>query len=98
MSGKEALAEKKLKLKYFELGPVAGRGGIVRFMLYVHDVDFEDVKVAPDNSWLDLKQELVTSGHNPCGTIPVLYIDDTPYFGHIPILKYLAAKVCTSPV
>jgi len=93
MPEKEAFAATKLKLKYFELGPIAGRGGVVRFMLFVHDLDFEDVKVAPDDSWLELKQELVTSGHNPCGTIPVLYIDDTPYFGHIPILKYMAAKL-----
>jgi len=92
MSGKESFSGKQLKLKYFELGLIAGRGGVVRFMLYVHDLDFEDIKVAPDNSWLQLKQELVTSGHNPCGTVPVLYIDETPYFGHIPILKYLAAK------
>lgn len=93
MSSSDAFQGKKLLLKYFELGAIGGRGSVVRYMLYIHDVEFDEVKLLPDNSWLEAKQELISSGHNPCGTVPVLYIDDTPFFGHIPIVKYLAAKV-----
>ena len=80
-------------LKYFALGAVGGRGSVVRYMLYIHDIEFEDVKIPPDESWLKLKEELQTSGHNPCGGLPVMYVDDKPYFGHVPIVKFIAAKV-----
>ena len=84
-------------LKFFELGPVGGRGGVVRNMLLVHDVKFKESKVPAFENWQAEKQRLISSGENPLGTLPVLYIDEKPYFGHIPIARYLAAKVshCT---
>ena len=84
-------------LKYFELGPQGGRGGVVRNMLFVHDVEFEESKLAPDETWLVEKERLISTGECPIGAVPVLYIGDKPYFGHIPIARYLASKVSQAP-
>ena len=80
-------------LKYFNLGPVGGRGAVVRNMLFVHDVKFEASDVESFEAWPAEKQQLISTGACPIGTLPVCYIGDKIYFGHIPIARYLAAKV-----
>lgn len=92
LKGKDALSG-NVELKYFDIGPKGSRGGPVRFMLQLHEVDFDENKIAPDASWMDVKKQLIESGENPCGTLPILTIDGNTYFHHLPILRLLAAKV-----
>ena len=95
MSG-NGLLQGDIVLKFFELGPVGGRGGVVRNMLLVHDIKFTESKLPAFENWQAEKERLISSGECPIGTVPVLYVNGKPYFGHIPIVRYLAAKVSSA--
>ena len=88
-----AVLQGDVVLKYFNLGPVGGRGAVVRNMLFAHDVKFEASDVESFEAWPAEKQQLISTGACPIGTLPVCYIGDKIYFGHIPIVRFLAAKV-----
>ena len=78
-----------LKLEYQNF-PIAGRGGIVRFFMQIHDIEFEDEVVDMSADWKALKEELVSSGRNPCGTLPVVTDGEHDMSQHIAVTKYLA--------
>ena len=52
-------------------------------MLFVHDVEFEEVELSIDETWLVEKERLISTGECPIGVVLVLYVYGKPYFGHI---------------
>jgi len=83
-------------LKYFQLGPLAARGGVQRFFMLTHDIPFQDqLFVLGGPEWPVEKTRMVQSGENPCGTLPVTTMtnqDGTEHFlsQHIATCRYLA--------
>eukprot|EP00549_Striatella_unipunctata_P013397 CAMPEP_0118702426 /NCGR_PEP_ID=MMETSP0800-20121206/17889_1 /TAXON_ID=210618 ORGANISM="Striatella unipunctata, Strain CCMP2910" /NCGR_SAMPLE_ID=MMETSP0800 /ASSEMBLY_ACC=CAM_ASM_000638 /LENGTH=220 /DNA_ID=CAMNT_0006603635 /DNA_START=371 /DNA_END=1033 /DNA_ORIENTATION=- len=86
----------KLALKYLNLGPVGGRGGVQRFFMLAHGIKFEETLFTPSEEWGAEKKRLIETGENPCGSVPVTYItgdgdqDSKTLSQHIATCRYLA--------
>ena len=80
-----------VSFEYLDLGHIGGRGGTLRFFLLAHQIPYQE-KLVPMTEWDTEKKRLVESGENPCGTVPVVYMDDDnrQLSQHIAITRYLA--------
>ncbi|KAL7556051.1 hypothetical protein ACA910_010010 [Epithemia clementina (nom. ined.)] len=72
----------KLTIHYFDLGSVAGRGGVQRFFLLANGLaslldDEQLYDVTNPNSWGVEKKRLLETKENPCGSLPVLVMTTT---------------------
>ncbi|KAI0988411.1 hypothetical protein GJ496_003259 [Pomphorhynchus laevis] len=70
------------RLVYFD---VKGRGEAIRLLFSAANVDFEDVRVNPDE-WKEIKDS------TPTGLLPLLEVDDKKLPESDAILRYLARK------
>lgn len=78
--------------KYLDLGGIGGRGGVVRFFMLVHDIPFTEELIEPGEAWAKVKPQLIKSGENPAGKLPVVKTDDgATLTQHIAIMRKLAA-------
>eukprot|EP00899_Mesostigma_viride_P026090 jgi/Mesvir1/6666/Mv12428-RA.1 len=66
-----------------------GRGGVLELFMRVHGIEFE-VQRCSDADWPAMKRQLIESGENPCGTLPILRIGGKVLSQHVSIMKYLA--------
>lgn len=75
-------------LKYF---PIMGAAERVRLALWLGQIEFEDVRIQPEN-WVELK------GQTPFGQLPVMSIEEGPYIAQSnAMLQYigtLAPNLC----
>eukprot|EP00612_Vaucheria_litorea_P001337 CAMPEP_0171457252 /NCGR_PEP_ID=MMETSP0945-20130129/3406_1 /TAXON_ID=109269 /ORGANISM="Vaucheria litorea, Strain CCMP2940" /LENGTH=212 /DNA_ID=CAMNT_0011982825 /DNA_START=67 /DNA_END=702 /DNA_ORIENTATION=+ len=81
-----------VKLTYFSLGKIIGRGGAIRFLLQSHGIKFEEEKVEFSN-WMKLKTDLIESGRNPFGQLPVVQVGDKTLFETNSIISYLTSVI-----
>eukprot|EP01006_Ploeotia_vitrea_P059327 TRINITY_DN71880_c0_g1_i1.p1 TRINITY_DN71880_c0_g1~~TRINITY_DN71880_c0_g1_i1.p1 ORF type:complete len:216 (+),score=42.14 TRINITY_DN71880_c0_g1_i1:47-694(+) len=68
----------KITYEYFDLSPFKafGRGGVPRFYMLVNDIPFEEKKLPFDDKvWPARKAELISTGQNASGFLPVADID-----------------------
>ncbi|KAI8607510.1 hypothetical protein BC830DRAFT_1158634, partial [Chytriomyces sp. MP71] len=79
-------------LTYFDL-PNLGRGEVVRLFLADAGIAYKDVRIPLDATWATKKQEIIASGENPYGGLPILELDGKKYTQHIPILRFLSRKL-----
>jgi glutathione S-transferase len=76
------------KLIYLNL-PVAARGGALRFFMLSNNIDFtEDLIDMKD--WPARKAELIKSGANPAGNVPIIELDGKVLTQHVSTMRYLA--------
>ncbi|KAJ3025481.1 UNVERIFIED_CONTAM: hypothetical protein HDU68_007093 [Siphonaria sp. JEL0065] len=78
-------------LTYFNL-PNKGRGELIRLFFAESGITYTDNRIAT-SEWQKKKQELINSGLNSFGAVPVLQIGDLVLTQHIPILRYLSKRV-----
>uniref|UniRef100_A0A7S4C0M9 GST N-terminal domain-containing protein n=1 Tax=Chrysotila carterae TaxID=13221 RepID=A0A7S4C0M9_CHRCT len=78
--------------KYLNLGALNGRGGVVRFFMLVHDIAFTEELYSLGEEWTQKKQQLIASGENPSGTVPVLEHKGVTLTQHIALMRYLARE------
>jgi len=74
-------------LKYLNILPYGGRGGVTRFFLLSQGLAFEEDLVA---NWAEEKKRMIESGENPAGGVPILYISGQARPQHIAAARYLA--------
>ncbi|KAI9340210.1 putative glutathione S-transferase [Obelidium mucronatum] len=85
------LGNEKPIFTYWNL-PARGRGEVNRLFFAEAGIEFEDVRVDfPD--WPAKKADLVKSGKNHYGALPLLQIGDVILTQHIPILRYVSKKL-----
>jgi glutathione S-transferase len=81
-----------LTLEYLNVAPLAGRGGVVRFFMLIHGLDFDEKLIAMSD-WGATKAEMIASKENPCGSVPILVVNDddsVPILTqHIALCRYL---------
>lgn len=82
--------ESTIKLRYFNLLPVGGRGCVNRFFMLIHGIPYEEDILPFDGNWANEKKRLVDSGENPCATLPIVYTEDGAYSQHIALCRYAA--------
>eukprot|EP00475_Leptophrys_vorax_P019454 TRINITY_DN2659_c0_g1_i3.p1 TRINITY_DN2659_c0_g1~~TRINITY_DN2659_c0_g1_i3.p1 ORF type:complete len:537 (-),score=156.96 TRINITY_DN2659_c0_g1_i3:39-1649(-) len=85
----------KAHLIYLDLPfGLGGRGGVVRSFFLLHGIEYTE-KLLPFGSqeWENEKKELISSGLNPAGLVPVVKIGNLVLTEHIAILRYLAGKL-----
>ena len=87
-------AASPIVFKYLNLLPVGGRGGVTRFFLLSQGIDFEEDLCAMAD-WPAEKKRLVTTGENPSGSLPVVYMNNAngaavAHPQHIAVSRYLA--------
>jgi hypothetical protein len=83
----------KVLLTFWKLpSGLAGSGGVVRFFLLLNEIDFEERLVDMDD-WEGLRRELVESGQNPAGMLPIITIGSITFTDHVSVLRYLARKI-----
>ncbi|KAJ8909181.1 hypothetical protein NDN08_005874 [Rhodosorus marinus] len=81
----------KVNLQYLNLGPVGGRGGVVRFFMLANGIQYEEQLFALSNGeWERKKKVLIESGDNPAGTVPIVDIDGVTLTQHVAIMRYIA--------
>ncbi|KAL7565734.1 hypothetical protein ACA910_005427 [Epithemia clementina (nom. ined.)] len=81
-----------IKFRYIELGHLSSRGGALRFFLLANDIPYEEtiVSFAPE-AWAVEKKRLIESGENPCGSVPVVYLENNVQLSqHMAICRYVA--------
>lgn len=84
-------ATSPLVFKYLALPMgLGGRGGVQRFFMLSQHIPFEERLYKRGEGWEEEKQRMLTSGENPCATVPVLYADGTPLPQHIATCRLLA--------
>jgi glutathione S-transferase len=81
-----------LTLEYLSINPLAGRGGVVRFFMLIHGLDFDEKHIAMSD-WGAKKAKMIASKENPCGSVPILTVNDddsVPLLTqHIALCRYL---------
>lgn len=81
-----------LTLKYLSFKPLGGRGGVVRFFMLIHGLDFDE-KLIPMAEWGAAKAKMIEDKENPSGTVPILAVNDDESVPeltqHIAICRYL---------
>lgn len=81
-----------LTLTYLAIKPMGGRGGTLRFFMLIHGLDFDE-ELIPMPEWDGVKAKMVETNENPCGTVPVLKVNDDKsvplLLQHISICRYL---------
>jgi glutathione S-transferase len=81
-----------LTLEYLNIVPLAGRGGVVRFFMLIHGLDFDEKLIAMSD-WGTTKAQMIASKENPCGSVPTLAVNDddsVPLLTqHIALCRYL---------
>ena len=77
-------------MHYLQLGPVGGRGGTQRFFMLANGIPFEEKLFAVPGEWGDEKKRLIETGENPCGGVPVTYVDNVHMAQHVGTCRYLA--------
>lgn len=81
-----------LSFKYLDIKPLAGRGGVLRFFMLIHGFQFEETLV-PMKEWSGVKAKMLESNENPCGSLPVLTVNDDDSIPelsqHIALCRYL---------
>ncbi|KAL7565735.1 hypothetical protein ACA910_005428 [Epithemia clementina (nom. ined.)] len=86
------MGPKPVKFEYLDLGHLGGRGGVLRFFLLTHGIPYEETlfKYTPE-IWGVEKKRLIESGENPCGTVPVVFLDNNVQLcQHMTICRYMA--------
>lgn len=79
-----------VEFKYLALGGLGGRGGVVRFFMLAHDVDFREELYDMNTEWPAAKAKIIEAGENPAGTVPVVKYDGKVLAQHIAIMRELA--------
>eukprot|EP00475_Leptophrys_vorax_P046456 TRINITY_DN998_c0_g1_i1.p1 TRINITY_DN998_c0_g1~~TRINITY_DN998_c0_g1_i1.p1 ORF type:complete len:251 (-),score=56.09 TRINITY_DN998_c0_g1_i1:36-689(-) len=85
----------KPHLTYFALPfGLGGRGGVVRNFFLLHNIEYTE-RLIPFGSpqWQTEKKQLVASGLNPAGLVPVVQVGDLVLTEHIAILRYFSKKL-----
>ena len=77
-------------MHYLQLGPVGGRGGTQRFFMLANGIPFEEKLFAVPGEWGNEKKRLIETGENPCGGVPVTYVDNVHMAQHVSTCRYLA--------
>jgi glutathione S-transferase len=98
LSGKAATAAigGKPHFEYLDLpATLGGRGGVVRLFFIVHGIEYTEKLHAMGDPWLKRKQELIASGENPCGFVPLVKIGNDLYTEHISMLRFFSRKLGT---
>ena len=87
-----------LTFKYLNLPhALGGRGGVQRFFLLSQNIPFGEQLITYDDKWVAEKERLVTSGENPCGSVPIIYAaskndKDDQQSSAIPLIQHIAAS------
>eukprot|EP00632_Arachnochrysis_sp_CCMP2950_P002630 CAMPEP_0185703682 /NCGR_PEP_ID=MMETSP1164-20130828/15248_1 /TAXON_ID=1104430 /ORGANISM="Chrysoreinhardia sp, Strain CCMP2950" /LENGTH=216 /DNA_ID=CAMNT_0028370987 /DNA_START=73 /DNA_END=723 /DNA_ORIENTATION=- len=87
-----ASSSSKISFRYLDFGAIGGRGGVVRFFLLAHGLDFDETLYNPATEWPAVKKALVESGENPAGTMPIVTIDGAQLTQHIAIMREIAKR------
>lgn len=85
---------KSVNFKYLDLGSIGGRGGTLRFFLLANGIPYDETLYPMgSDEWVAEKARLISSGENPCGTVPVVYNFDSNSIElsqHIAICRFVA--------
>lgn len=85
-----------ITFKYLDIGPIAaGRGGVQRFFMLIHDIKFTEELFEPSDKWPLEKDRMVETAENPCGATPVTCMKteagkEVDFSQHIATCRYLA--------
>ena len=88
-----------LTFKYLDVPfGLGGRGGVQRFFLLAHNIDFTEELVELSDWGATEKARVLSSGENPCAALPIIYNVDSnnnnnesPHLiQHVAALRYLA--------
>eukprot|EP00475_Leptophrys_vorax_P002932 TRINITY_DN11675_c0_g1_i1.p1 TRINITY_DN11675_c0_g1~~TRINITY_DN11675_c0_g1_i1.p1 ORF type:complete len:222 (+),score=79.84 TRINITY_DN11675_c0_g1_i1:91-756(+) len=73
---------------------LGGRGGVVRLFFLLHGIEYTE-KLVPFGSeeWQNEKKELIASGQNPAGLVPVITVGDKVLTEHIATVRYFSKKL-----
>jgi hypothetical protein len=82
-----------VRLRYYNLGNLGSRGGVVRFFFLYHGINHTNEWLALGPEWTLEKQRLIATGESPGGYIPVVYDGDKTLTEHHSIVRYYAKKV-----
>ena len=88
ISAMTIIKDSRIILKYLNILPYGGRGGVTRFFLLSQGISFDEDLVA---NWAQEKERLVESGENPSGSVPILYSKNgDAHPQHIAAARYVA--------
>ena len=86
-----------LTFKYLNLPfGLGGRGGVQRFFLLAHNIEFTEDLVDMADWGSTEKERIKASGENPCASLPIIYVKGndeikSPHLiQHVAALRYLA--------
>mmetsp|Transcript_26308 Transcript_26308/g.41155 ORF Transcript_26308/g.41155 Transcript_26308/m.41155 type:complete len:224 (+) Transcript_26308:114-785(+) len=93
MSANDKIGGKPL-FEYLELPvPISARGGVTRFFMLAHEIDFDE-KLHPLSTWgSTTKPEYIASGKNPTGQLPIVTIGGKTLTQHIAIIRLFARQM-----
>jgi Glutathione S-transferase, C-terminal domain len=86
-SAMTVIKDSRIILKYFNILPYGGRGGVTRFFLLSQGLSVDDDFVV---NWAQEKEHLMQSGENPSGSVPILYSNGEAHPQHIAAARYVA--------
>ncbi|KAI9340211.1 glutathione S-transferase [Obelidium mucronatum] len=87
------LGNEKPVLTWWDI-PGGGRGEAIRLLFADAEIDYVDNRFnKAESDWDTKKAELIKSGTNYYGALPLLEIDGTVLTQHVPILRYIAKKI-----
>uniref|UniRef100_A0A7S2ZME8 Glutathione transferase n=1 Tax=Rhodosorus marinus TaxID=101924 RepID=A0A7S2ZME8_9RHOD len=85
------MGNEKIHMKYLQLGGIGGRGGVVRFFMLAHGLEYEEELYGmTDGSWTERKESMFKTGENPAGTLPLLEVDGKQVTQHVAAMRYIA--------
>lgn len=80
-----------INFKYLALpNKIGGRGGVTRYFFLIHDINYDEELYDMNETWPTKKAELIKSGENPAGSVPVVQYGDITLTQHIAMLRYIA--------
>ncbi|CAM9860247.1 unnamed protein product [Chrysoparadoxa australica] len=80
-----------LLFEYLDLPlPVTARGGVVELFLRSHDIEFKSKLYNLKSEWPKEKANMIASGKNPAGAVPLVCFGEKHLTQHIATIRYMA--------
>jgi len=85
-------SQPKITFKYLGVpNKIGGRGGVTRFFFLMYGIQFdEELYDFTTEAWPNKKREILASGENPAGSVPIVVYGNKTLTQHIATIRYIA--------
>ena len=88
-------SQPKITFKYLGVpNKIGGRGGVTRFFFLIYGIKYEEeLYDFTTDAWPNKKREILASGENPAGSVPIVIYGSKVLTQHMATIRYIALEL-----